>query len=275
MKKNCLKLLKYLKKKVFLTTKLKNKVNYFLIVLLCTFSVSYAQKEIITFNGIVRNDSIVLQDINIVNKTSKVGTSSNTKGEFIMYASFGDSIQFTSISYKTKTIAISLNHIKNKQIIVFLEPDLNELDEIAIEQKVRLDFGKVSLPKGAVFEKDQLDLKSAPNARKLTDPTYGNSGLNFFAIIGMLTDKIFEKSRERKKEAKKMKSLQQNFPETILEKYGEIFFTENLNINKNDVYLFIDFCTDNGLKDYYLSDEFTIKNFMVIQSKKFLEIKKE
>lgn len=270
-----MKLLKYLKKKVFLTNKLKNKENYLLIVILCTFSVSYAQKEIITFNGIVRNDSIVLQDINIVNKTSKVGTSSNSKGEFVMYASLGDSIRFTSISYKTKTIAISLNHIKNKQIIVFLEPDLNELDEIAIEQKVRLDFGKVSLPKGAVFEKDQLDLKSAPNARKLTDPTYGNSGLNFFAIIGMLTDKIFEKSRERKKEAKKMKTLQQNFPETILEKYGKDFFTENLNINKNDVYLFIDFCTDNGLKDYYLSDEFTIKNFMVIQRKKFLEIKKE
>ena len=255
---------------------LRNKTNCAIFLFLVTFSTTHAQTQQVKFDGIVRSDSIVLQDINIVNKTSNLGTSSTIKGEFTMFGSLGDSIQFSSINYKTRTIAISINHIKNKEIIIFLETDLNELDEIEIEQKIRLDFGKVSLPRGAVFEKDEIDSKKAPNARNLTDPTSpsGSNTGNVLGVITLIGDKIFGKSRDRKKEEKRMEQLQQDFPETILEKYGTDFFTKSLTIDKNDVYLFIDFCNDNGLKEYYLSNEFTTKNFIIIQSKKFLEIKK-
>ena len=272
-----MKLLRFLRKKVFLTTKLRSKNNYILILFLIVFSASFAQNEAIPLKGIVKNDSVVLQDINIVNKTSKLGTSSNFKGEFIMYAKLGDSIQFSSINYTTRIVLVSINHIKNKQITVFLEPGLNELKEIEITQKFRLDFGNLTLPKGAILDFDKADLKKAPNARLLTDPTSpaGSNTGNIFGIITLITDKIFEKSRQRKKEELKMEQVQQNFPETMLDKYGEDFYTKSLNIDKNDVYLFIDYCTDNGLKEYYLSDEFTTKNFLVLQSKKFLKLKKE
>ncbi|MBI9041139.1 carboxypeptidase-like regulatory domain-containing protein [Lutibacter sp.] len=255
---------------------LKNKNVSIALFFMVVLSTTYAQQQE-AIHGIVKSEATVLQDINIINKTKNLGTSSNANGEFTMHVSEGDSIQFSSINYKTRIIAISLNHLKTKQIIIFLEPGLNELDEIAIEQKVRLDFGKVALPKDAIFEKDEIDLKAAPNARNLTDPTSpaGSNTGNILGVITLISDIIFEKSRERKKEEKKMVQLQQNFSNTILDKYGEEFFTKGLNIHKNDVYLFIDFCNDNGLKEYYLSDEFTTKNFIVLQSKKFLEIKKQ
>lgn len=263
--------------KVFLTMQLRNKTNSILLILLLLFLKSFAQEHQVNLEGIVKSETNALQDINIINKTSKLGTSSNVNGAFIIPVSLGDSIQFSAISYKTRTIAISLNHLKSKKIIVFLEPGLNELDEISIEQKIRLDFGKVSLPRGAIFEIDKIDAKKAPNARNLTDPTSpaGSNTGNVLGLITFITDKIFEKRRERKKEEKLQLKIQENFSNTVIQDFGEDFFITSLNISKDDLFIFLDFCTDNGLNNYYTSDEFTTKNFLVIQSKKFLEIKNQ
>lgn len=263
--------------KVFHTMLLKNKTNSILLILLLFFLKSYAQEQQIDLEGIVKSETNALQDINIINKTSKLGTFSNVNGAFTLPVSLGDSIQFSAISYKTRTIEITLNHLKSKKIIVFLEPGLNELDEISIEQKVRLDFGKTSLPKGAIFEKDNIDLKKAPNARNLTDPTSpaGSNTGNILGVITLIVNKILKKSTERKKEEKIQLKIQQNFSNTVIDNYGKDFFIKSLNINQDDLFLFIDYCKDNGLNTYYMSDEFTVKNFLVIQSKKFIEIKKQ
>lgn len=272
-----MKLLKYLKMKVFHTMPLKNKALNIFTVLLLLCANSFAQEQTVIIDGIVKSDTQALQDINIVNKTRKLGTSSNINGGFSIPVSLGDSIQFSSINYNTRIIEISLNHIQKKEIIVFLEASLNELDEIAIEQKVRLDFGNMALPNGSIFEMDAIDLKAAPNARNLTDPTSpaGSNNGNLLGVVTLLTDKIFEKSRERKKLEKILLQDQETFSSHIVESYGKDFFIHGLNIHEDDLYLFIDFCIDNGLNNYNTENEFTTKNFLVVQSKQFLALKSQ
>ena len=85
--------------------KLKNKHIVFVsLVLLFISTNNNAQEKIIKLDGIVRTDSIFLENINVINKTQNFGVSSNSKGEFIIYAALGDSILFSSVNYKNRKL---------------------------------------------------------------------------------------------------------------------------------------------------------------------------
>ena len=254
--------------------KLKSK-NIFVTIafLVFVFSNSLAQKKIVKLEGTVRSDSIVIQDINVINLTSNLGTSSDKNGNYTIYASIGDSILFSSIVYRQRIIKISKSHVESKTLIVYLEQGINELDEVEIGQKMRLNLGKVSVPKGTILDNDNITLKKAPNSRKFTDPTYGNSGVDFVEIIKLLTNKIFQKRKAIKDEEKHIIKQKQVFIENIFKNLGVDFFTIHLNIKEEEIYLFLDYCEDNGLSNFYNSDEFLIKNFIIKQNKKYNQTK--
>ncbi|HEY9168115.1 MAG TPA: hypothetical protein VIN72_01355 [Lutibacter sp.] len=254
--------------------KLKNKnIIVTIVFLVFVYSNSVAQEKLVMLKGTVRSDSIVLQDINIVNLSSNSGTSSDKNGNYTMYASIGDSILFSSVVYKQRIIKISKSHTDSKTLVVYLEQGINELDEVEIGQKMRLNLGKVSLPKGAVFDNDNNSSKKAPNSRKFTDPTYGNSGVNFVEISKLLTNNIFQNRKERKEEEMQIKKQKQIFLENIYNKIGVDFFTVHLKIKEEEIYLFLYYCEDNGLSNFYKSDEFLLKDFIIKQSKRYNQSK--
>ena len=254
--------------------KLKSKNIFVTIaILIFVYSNSLAQNKLVKLEGTVKSDSIVLQDINVINLTSNLGTSSDKYGNYTIYASIGDSILFSSIVYRRRIIKISKSHVESKTLIVYLEQGTNELDEVEIRQKIRLNLGKISVPKGTILDNDNIALKKAPNSRKFTDPTYGNSGVDFVEISKLLTNKIFQKRKARKDEEKDIKKQKQIFLENILKNEGRDFFTVHLNIKEEEIYLFLDYCKDNGLSNFYKSDEFLIKNFIIKQSKNYHSLK--
>ncbi|MFO7674222.1 MAG: hypothetical protein R6V74_10985 [Lutibacter sp.] len=115
---------------------------------------------------------------------------------------------------------------------------------------MRLNLGKVSVPKGTILDNDNITLKKAPNSRKFTDPTYGNSGVDFVEISKLLTNLIFQKRKARKDEEKDIKKQKQIFLENIFKNEGLDFFTVHLNIKEEEIYLFLDYCEDNGLSNF-------------------------
>jgi hypothetical protein len=254
--------------------KLKSKNIFVTIaILIFVYSNLLAQKKLVKLEGTVKSDSIVLQDINVINLTSNLGTSSDKYGNYTIYASIGDSILFSSIVYRRRIIKISKSHVESKTLIVYLEQGTNELDEVEIRQKIRLNFGKISVPKGTILDNDNITLKKAPNSRKFTDPTYGNSGVDFVEISKLLTNLIFQKRKARKDEEKDIKKQKQIFLENIFKNEGIDFFTVHLNIKEEEIYLFLAYCEDNGLSNFYKSDEFLIKNFIIKQSKNYHSLK--
>ncbi|MDO9136867.1 MAG: hypothetical protein Q7U21_03525, partial [Lutibacter sp.] len=194
-------------------------------------------------------------------------------GNYTIYASIGDSILFSSIVYRRRIIKISKSHVESKNLIVYLEQGTNDLDEVEIRQKIRLNLGKISVPKGTFLDNDNITLKKAPNSRKFTDPTYGNSGVDFVEISKLLTNLIFQKRKARKDEEKDIKKQKQIFLENIFKNEGIDFFTVHLNIKEEEIYLFLAYCEDNGLSNFYKSDEFLIKNFIIKQSKNYHSLK--
>lgn len=245
------------------------------IILLFFLSVSflfYAQENRIKLNGTVKNDSIYLQDINIINKATNFGTSSNKNGEFELTAKLGDTILFSSIIYLNREIKITKTHINTKSLNVYLEQEINNLDEIMLVGKMSLELGKVALPMGAVLEKDEDYYKKPPDITHLTSPIKGR-GISFIGVFNMLTSNLRNKRREKVEKQKQIEKLKENFSTNLRVLYQDIFFTEGLNIPEHKINLFLDYCEGNGLNEFYDSSEIEIKNFLVNQSKNFNSIK--
>ena len=80
-------------------------------------------KETILF-GKVKNDSLLLENILVVNIRTNIGTSSLKNGEYYIKAKLGDSILFKSLTHKNRKVQISENHIEKRYIEVFLEPQI-------------------------------------------------------------------------------------------------------------------------------------------------------
>ena len=259
------------------------KNNYLIVLFLALVIYSgpkvRCQENSIKLQGIVKSDSILLKDVNIINKTNKTGSSSNTFGEFEINASEGDSILFSSIGYSKRIIKISKTHIKNKKIVVWLEEGFNELDEITIGQHLKFDTSKIFVHKNMTIDKDIGNSVEPPSVRKYVDPI-GNSsnGISIIGLIFKVTDELFLKKgrlerKLNKRELKQKVKDQQLFINTIVNTYNQSFFINELNINSNKIYIFIDYCEQNGLANLYDSNEFVIKNFLIKQANLFNSIK--
>ncbi|WP_111707465.1 hypothetical protein [Lutibacter citreus] len=257
---------------------MKNNVLFFLLFTLIVLK-SFGQ-EVVKLNGIVKYDSIFLKDINIVNKTKVTGTSSNKMGEFNLNASLGDSIVFSSINFSKRIIVISDHHLKAKKMIVYLEDGFNELDEITLNQNIKIDVSNIYIHKNMVVDyENDVVTNRPPDMRKHVDPI-GNSsnGVSILGLAFKIADELFlKKGRlKRKKEKKQLKKRtddQDIFIKNLVTNYGENFFTNDLNIQKDKIFQFIDFCEDQGITEYYDSNEFLIKNFLVEHASKFKALK--
>jgi len=233
----------------------------------------FAQKSIVKIAGTVKSDSTFLENINILNITQNFGASSNSDGTFTLFAKLGDSIMFSSINYTNRIIEISKTHINEKKLLVFLEQSFNELDEVLINQKVTLNLGNIDVQKGIILNTTENSKKKGPDLRRMIDPTYGNTGVDFVSIFKLITKNLRLKNKDKKAAQKENERLIEEFPDKLFNLYKANFFTEALNIPDDKIYLFLEFCQENGLNNHLESTEFVIKNFLIVQSRKFNQIK--
>ena len=249
-----------------------NKNNITALLFLLLNIQLFAQDSLVKIDGVVKSDSIFLENINILNLTQNLGASSNSKGAFVLFAKLGDSVMFSSVNYTNRIIKISEKHITEKKILIFLEQGFNELDEVLLNQKIRLDVGNLDVQKGIILNTTENSRKKGPDLRRMTDPTYGNTGVNFVSIFKLITKNLRMKNKENKYKQAEEQRLIEEFPEKLITLYNANFFTEALNIPDDKIYLFLEYCQDKGLSDHLNSNEFQIKNFLIVQSRKFNKI---
>ncbi len=250
-----------------------NKKNIITALLFLFISVQlFAQESLVKIEGFVKSDSIYLENINILNLTQNLGASSNSKGAFTLFAKLGDSVMFSSVNYTNRIIKISKNHINEKKILIFLEQGFNELDEVLLNQKIRLDVGNLDVQKGIILNTTENSRKKGPDLRRMTDPSYGNTGVDFVSIFKLLTKNLRLKNKEKKSEQAINERLIEEFPNKLYTLYEANFFTDELNIPDDKIYLFLEYCQENGLSNHLNSNEFQIKNFLIVQSRKYNKI---
>lgn len=253
----------------------RKKILVIIVLLIFGSGLLYAQEERTILQGKVKYDKSELQDINIIDLATNIGIASNSHGIFIIPAAKGDSILFSSIAYQNRIIVITETHIKEKSLTVYLEPGFNELDEVEILRKVRLEFNNVAVDQRAILDFDEISVNEAPDVRQTFDyNTQLTNGVSLVSIYNAITKKARAKKRIDNDEKNYITQLKNEFPDKLKAEYGDKFFTEWLYIPSAEINLFLDFCQVDGLGELYESNEFIVKNFLVLQSNEYLKLKK-
>ncbi|MDW5290442.1 carboxypeptidase-like regulatory domain-containing protein [Formosa sp. PL04] len=102
--------------------------------ILCCFlgSVSLVKAQTLeTISGTVTGEDDI-ENIHVINKTSKRFTITDAKGVFSIEAKIKDTIAFTAIQYTTTEVVVDATILLNKTIHVFLNEEINELSEVIV-----------------------------------------------------------------------------------------------------------------------------------------------
>ena len=241
------------------------------ISFLFSLTIANAQDNRENINGTVKQDNNALQFINIQNLATDQGSVSDTKGKFNIDVKKGDTILFSSLVYKNRKIEITDTHISTKILEVFLESGINELDEVFLKDFVKPDFSKVAVHQNTVYDYDDNDKTKAPNIAKSINPVKAQ-GIGLISVIQALTKNLRLKKKEKNALLNKIEYQKKQIPLKVKQKYGRELFIKNLRIEEDKIEIFIEYCQDNGLDNYYESSDMEIINFLVIQSKKFKKI---
>uniref|UniRef100_UPI0030DD3498 carboxypeptidase-like regulatory domain-containing protein n=1 Tax=uncultured Salegentibacter sp. TaxID=259320 RepID=UPI0030DD3498 len=106
-------------------------INFFFILLL-PFAV-FSQQETI-FSGQIITEEPLLSPVHIINITRQKGGVSELPGHFSVAVNIGDSLVFSSVQYKKKTIVIDREKLQQNNFTIKLEEDLTELDEVKLHK---------------------------------------------------------------------------------------------------------------------------------------------
>jgi len=228
----------------------------------------FAQEKPVKIKGKVLHENKGVQYITVHNLRSNKGVITHGNGIFNLSIKLGDSIHFSSLEYLNRVIVISNYHIKNKILYVYLEPKVNELNEVFLDKKVRLDFSNLYTSKHMVMEKDPMDFASPPNADKLTNPNAATP-LDFVEIIHKLTKNIRQRKREKKALFLHEEKAKIIFLNNIIDLYGDNYLHEQLKIPADKTYQFVEYCNDKGVTTLYRNDKIMILDFLVKRSIEF------
>ncbi len=236
-----------------------------------------AQDRELLLNGIVKSDSLPVENIHIINNRSQKGSISNSIGAFKIYVKLNDTLTISGIQFYLLTIQITEEIITNKKIDIELLQKINTLSEIelkthdlignlSIDAKSYVDTIKKTNPDAINFE--NID-RSTPiwvklkryNSTDLPDTTdpmipIGGDiiGLTFY-LFKPLIEKISSDIKKKKKSKQKLKDYQENLinaPDNIREKFGDRFFVKSLNISEEQIDAFIIYCKPKGIIELFL-----------------------
>ncbi len=226
---------------------------YFLILFISSLQI-YAQDNRILLHGIIFSDSLTIDNVNVVNKSTNKGTVSNTVGKFQILVKENDVLQFSNIQYKTKRITINKTHIKKKVIEISLIQNTNELQEVVVHNMAK----SLGLPNA-----DKEPLK--PTERKLN---YINKGGNIDKLYGWVSGnkKRLEILQKRLDEDERLLDNKVN-TQIIRNHFTDEFLTNTLKIPKENINGLINYCIPKGIVFVFEKERFLEVIDLLIQNK--------
>ena len=116
---------------LFSTYYIKINKNYLFLVLIVLFTIQKNHSQTTEILGkIIADDDV--ENIHIMNVTSKSYAISNKKGEFIINCKLNDTINISSIKHNQFSLIVSQKNITEKTISCILQEKIVQLDEIIL-----------------------------------------------------------------------------------------------------------------------------------------------
>lgn len=197
----------------------------------------YAQ-EAKTINGQIITDNLDSLPIHIINLTQVTGTISSESGSFKIKAKLKDSLLFSSLQYKNKTIEISPAIYSSGYLRLELASEINELDEIKLHKlsgNLATDISSIK-----TFEIASLGLPLSDKPRPTIIDRKIMSMSNVMDPVGLIYGAISG-------EKKKLKLARENFKRekfiySIIDLLPADFFISELELKEKEIIEFLYYC---------------------------------
>lgn len=251
---------------------MKQKLLYLFLVI--SISCSSQNRKRFFYGKIIDSTDVVI-NAHVINLKTKQGTFSDQYGFFKIYAKENDSLQITSIGYKTKKIRVQLFQFREKINLIFIESKTYNLEEIKLKRNNLLGILETDLntvPKKTIEDVDAISLglpgagmkKMEKQDREIYTATTSAGGISFDYFLNVLSGRL-------KKLKKKKKIIEENQDINFIYKKYHLLLFQNFKIKKEDTYKFLDYCvTDSLYKKSLLKNEFELIKFLETKSKLFI-----
>ncbi len=222
-------------------------------------------------SGKIISQELLLKNIEVVNFNNKKIAVTNDFGEFKIAAKENDKLIILTDKYVDKSVVITKKDLTEILIINLTEKPI-ELEEVKV----------VTKPKFSVNDSyNDIKMAKIEKAQSRPQPTgvYTGeivNGADFIQIGKILIEqigKIFKSNKPKKN--KNLNTI--NFKEYSQSNFSKDFYTKKLEINSDQVALFIDYCEgDPKSKDVVNTEnEFTILDFLITKKAEFLKVQAE
>lgn len=243
------------------------KVKLLLVLFLSVCQFSFSQTE--NIKGIVLHEGFLLEKVNVINKTSKISTTTNEKGEFVIQAKANDSLLFYVKNYHMKRIKLTPQQIESNNLVIAMIKKPEELDEVVIATlpPIKWKFDK----KWEQEQRDAIKLDKAADSPKtgVYDGTIEN-GMDFMRIGEMIFG-LFVKEKDTPKE----KVPEIEFAVLAKSICEEKFYLETLKLKPEEINLFLQFCDADPKSKNLIADhnKLSMMDFLMAKNKEFQKLK--
>ena len=241
-------------------------------------------------NGVVSDSKSSIKNAHVINRNTKQGTFSNEDGEFKIPVALNDTLSISSVQHKINYIIITENTLQSKFIVILLIDNRYNLKEIVLDSKkligsLSIDAKKRKIDSNTVMI-DELNtllkglesqnrlnqpITSQPIERglagkisKKVDPTKGFRGFGLSFGLG---------KRKNKKRLERIENNQRLYA-SIITIVGFDFF-KDLNIPKNLITHFLEFCSIPKLKNFVEKNTYPkLKLYLAEKSSMYLKNRK-
>ena len=199
---------------------------------------------------------------NVLNTTSENATITDENGNFAIEVKLNDELIFSSVQYEIRAIVITKEILQRNRLVVDVREKITQLDEVVISPNRPEAFLNVKEEEFKQF--DYTADKSTRVENELLRQNQLYNGVDFVNIFKLL----YKTLRPEQSEEQEFSFAPS---EVIRQIYPEVFFTSQLNIEPDEIDLFLQYCDDRvDTKDLLKREnEFQLMDFLIKQSEKF------
>ncbi|MDC7998565.1 carboxypeptidase-like regulatory domain-containing protein [Gilvibacter sediminis] len=230
-----------------------------------------------------------LEGISIYNRSAQEGTITAKDGTFTLKMATNDRILVTALQFQSFTVIIDEGVIENKSIKIYLNPNVNLLEEVIVRPydltgNVEVDIGRVKVydfDSALTFDYQSMefeyDFKDDSQSRIRNVVSEEVSNLNVmqygFTPLGIL--QFIGKDRKKRRQQQELNNLQsdEQVATVLRQRYNVYFFEDSFDIPQLRYDDFIYFVQEQGIPEGYLKPENEIRllGFIKQQSTLYLE----
>ena len=219
--------------------------NFIFVLLFFFVQLLFSQQLRTKLEGVVKSSSGDVSAVHVLNISSDKATITLANGYFSIPVVLTDTLVFSAIQYKKKEIVISTKILSAKNITVYLEDELTELDEVVVMPfNLSGDLSK-DLKNMQVTPQVTATSLGLPNTY-VKHPTgserklyVAQSGGSLLSVINMISGKA-KKIKEQVARDKKYSRANR-----VREYYADSVFTNQLKIPKIKIDDLMRFCEED------------------------------